>query len=199
MLKCTQPLTLASRSPRRLWLLRSIGIEPQVIPRSYGKERLQGGGLRELAESNAYTKFTAASRRVTGWLLTADTLVGCQGRVLGKPVSADEAKEMLRFLSGHTHEVITAYCLGYGGEANPRLRRHVTSYVTFHRLTDVQIADYVESGEPMDKAGGYGLQQQGGRLVASVDGSHSNVIGLPLLSTAFDLVRLGIACFAAKN
>lgn len=199
-MKQIRPLTLASQSPRRLTLLRRVGMDPAVISKSYAQEETVGDNLKELAQRNAQLKFEGASPHFKdqGWLLSADTLVGIDDRLLGKPADANEAREMLTLLSGATHQVVTAYCFGVGGEKQPRLTRAVESAVTFRVLTPPEIETYIESGEPMDKAGAYGIQGAGLQFITQVQGSSSNVMGLPMYETVMDLVRLQIALFAGS-
>lgn len=199
LLKEIKPLTLASLSPRRLTLLQSLGLNPQVISRSYVEEDNRGNNLAEIAVKNAQLKFTAASAHLSGWILAADTLVGLDSHMLGKPGDASEAKAMLQLLSGKTHQVITAYSLGLGGELQAKLTRAVLSAVTFKTVSAAWIDSYVATGEPLDKAGAYGIQGMGVHLIERLHGSPSNVMGLPLIETMMDLVRLQIACFACPN
>jgi septum formation protein len=176
------PLILASGSPRRRELLREMGMEFEVI--TAGVEELDAGsapGLApaELAIANAKLKAGAVARLQPGrWILGADTVVALDGRVFGKPASREEAGDFLRALSGRTHEVITGGVLRGpdGGEDV----FHEISRVTFQPLSDEVIARYLGAVQVLDKAGGYALQERGEWIVASVEGSRANVIGLPV-------------------
>lgn len=163
------------------------------------EEVQSGGNLAEIASRNAVAKFMAAAAQKSDWLLTADTLVGLDAQVLGKPRNPQEAVRMLSSLSDKTHQVVTAYCLGRGERRRPELVRWVRSDVTFRPLNTAEIETYVGSGEPFDKAGAYGIQGSGGHFIAHVKGSVSNVMGLPMLETAVDCVRLSLAVFACPN
>ena len=168
-------LILASASPRRRELLQTICSDFTVAPSLY-EERASGLSAQQtvllFAEGKAREVLSRFPRAL---VLGADTVVSLDGRILGKPKSEEEAAEMLRALSGRTHEVFTGVCLA--GEGFLR-KEVVKTEVTFRTLDEKFIAAYVASGSPMDKAGGYGIQD--GDLVASYKGSYSNVVGLPL-------------------
>ena len=178
------PLILASQSPRRKALLAQIGIPCIVIP-SRAKERFGKGSpaaqARRLATEKAQEVATRLQRRGEGhgWVLGADTIVVKSGRLLGKPRSAAEAVRMLRLLSGATHEVITGLALLPLGEGKPWIS-HESTQVSFRSLSEAEIAGYVASGDPMDKAGAYGIQGHAGAFVKGIRGDYFNVVGLPL-------------------
>jgi len=189
-----RPLILASASPRRAELLRQVGIAFEVrvsdAPEDAG---LPGAGPAEVAEAHARQKALAVAARAPGRLvLGADTVVVLDGRVLGKPESAGEAREMLHALSGREHEVITGVAIALGAGTRPRLLalEHVSTRVRFRDLSDEQIETYVASGEPMDKAGAYGIQGRGALLVDEIEGCYFNVVGLPLSRTWEIIERL---------
>ena len=176
-------LILASTSPRRADLLRESGIsfrvEPPQVEEWSAKDfpEIQPG---ELARGNARRKARAVAERHPGQpVLAADTLVVCGGRVLGKPGDEEVAKQMLRWLSGRTHEVITAVVLVLPDGKKIR-EAVVRTRVKFRELTVAEVQAYVREIDVLDKAGAYALQDGGDRLVERVEGSRSNVIGLPL-------------------
>ena len=178
-------LVLASRSPRRLELLRLLGVEVEVQPAGSDESRLPG------EPPEAYVRRVAAAKAesVPGEVvLGADTAVVLDGHVLGKPASPEEACRMLRALSGRAHLVLTAVCLRRGAR---RAEALVSSEVLFADLDEAAIAWYVDGGEPLDKAGAYALQGRGGAFVREVRGSVSNVVGLPLFETAALLREVG--------
>jgi septum formation protein len=180
-------LTLASRSPRRRELLHQLGIALTVAPAGTDETPRSGEGARDYVRRVARDK----ARAVPGdTVLGADTVVVLETAILGKPRDEDDARRMLRALSGRTHEVLTAVCVRRGGTEETL---DVRSAVRFASLTETQIAWYVATGEPLDKAGAYAVQGRGGAFVDSVEGSISNVIGLPLLETLSLLGRLGFA------
>lgn len=182
------PLILASASPRRADLLRWAGIALEIDPADIDESRRPGEDPVDYARRLAREKALAKTR--PGRLsLGADTTVFLDGRIFEKPADAAEAAEHLRRLSGRTHRVVTAFCLA--GEGGPVHLQAVISQVTFRSLTPTMIANYLETGEGLDKAGAYGLQGWGGFLVESIEGSHTNVIGLPLseVLAAIDEIR----------
>lgn len=174
-------LILASNSPRRKELLGGLGLEYEVrtlkgIDESYP----EGLDFTDIplhiarAKANAY-KTTMHEDEL---LITADTIVWAESKVLGKPVDADDARQMLRVLSGKTHQVVTGVCLTGAGEQ--RAFSTVTD-VTFDTLTDSEINYYIEQYRPFDKAGAYGIQEWIGYVgVTSINGSYFNVMGLPV-------------------
>lgn len=179
-------IILASQSPRRRELLAQLGLSFEVMP-AYGKERsdAQDPGVRveELAAAKA--------REVAGRLekepdrerliIGADTLVVKNGEILGKPRDEEDAKRMLALLSGTAHQVCTGLCLILiKGDQRVERHFHETTHVNFAEMTDKEIDDYVASGDPMDKAGAYGIQSGAARFVTGIQGDYSNVVGLPL-------------------
>jgi septum formation protein len=171
---------LASASPRRAELLRAAGFRFRVIPSS-NEEILRGSEPPgRAAERLAREKAREVAARVrSGRVVAADTLVAVGRRALGKPSDRAEAARMLRLLSGRTHRVVTGVAVCGPSGAGLRSGRCVTR-VTFTRLTEADIDWYVRSGEPMDKAGGYGIQGKASLLVERISGSYTNVVGLPM-------------------
>ena len=177
----TPPLVLASASPRRTQLLREAGVEFEVVPPPL--EELKNGlptlTPAQKAEALAYFKArTVAQLRQGCYVLGADTIVAAAGRILGKPADAEDARRMLSELSRTRHAVITGVALiGPSGE---RLIASETTYVTMSPMTDQQIDQYVESGEWIDKAGAYAIQETADRFIEKLEGSFDNVVGLPV-------------------
>jgi septum formation protein len=177
-------LILASASPRRAEVLRAAGIAFEVLPTDVDESpqpnEEPGELVARLAEAKARSAAArAASSASPAILVGADTAVVADAKTLGKPASADDARRMLRLLSGRTHSVLTGLALVRlpGGESR---REQETTRVTFAPLTDREIEDYVASGEPFDKAGAYAIQGLGGRFVTRVEGCYFNVVGMPL-------------------
>ena len=184
-------LVLASASPRRLDLLRQIGIEPAAIEAAALDEAPSKNELPTIhAARLALAKAQAvASRHGDCFVLAADTVVGCGRRILPKAETADDARRCLALLSGRRHRVLGGVCvIAPGGKKAQRL---VISLVRFKRLTDSEIAAYLDSGEWRGKAGGYAIQGRAGAFVAHISGSYSNVVGLPLYETLALLRGLG--------
>lgn len=194
-------LILASGSPRRLQLCRRIGFKPVVrvssIPEQRAPNESPGDYARRLAAEKGrdVAETLADEPEQPGWILSADTIVVHDQDVLEKPVDADDARSMLRRLSGERHEVITAFCWIWrapmGSDADRReLVRHVSAKVWLRELSDEMIDRYVDSGEPMDKAGSYGIQDVGSVLVRRVEGSFYCVVGLPVCEVVESLQEL---------
>lgn len=176
-------LILASTSPRRADLLRESGIAFQVIRpevEEWTAEDFPEVAPGELARANARRKAKAVVERNPGKpVLAADTLVICEGKILGKPADEEMAKQMLGWLSGRIHEVITAAVLMMPGGKKSR-EAVVRTRVKFRPLAEREVSDYVREVDVLDKAGAYALQEGGDRLVERVEGSRTNVIGLPM-------------------
>lgn len=172
-------IILASGSPRRHVLLTSIGLPHHVIPSSVDEVFDPALSAEQSAESLADQKAQDVAKRVSfDLIIAADTIVVLNEDLLAKPETRQEAIDMLRMLSGNTHSVITGVSL-----VTPLKSRSfsVTSKVTFEELTQSEIEAYVDTGSPMDKAGGYGIQDDLGSLfVKHIDGDYYNVVGLPL-------------------
>jgi len=181
---------LASGSPRRHDLLQMVGIEHDVIPADIDESQLDGERPAEYAERLAREKgATIAARFPDSLVISADTIVVEQGDVLGKPRDAAEARAMLRRLAGRTHIVFTAVATTLSGRMLSGVEEVA---VTFLPLSDRTIASYVATGEPMDKAGSYGIQGYGATLVQRIDGDFFAVMGLPLARLVTMLRELGV-------
>ena len=170
-------LVLASASPRRAAILRALGVSFRVVV-SGAEEALEAGeDAAVAAERLARLKAAGVARSEPPPILAADTLVVCEGAILGKPGSPDEARRMLEQLSGRTHEVVTGLCLVVPDGTRSGVER---SAVTFAPMSAADVDWYVATGEPMDKAGAYHIEGRGALFVSSVSGSPSNVAGLPV-------------------
>lgn len=190
-------LVLASASPRRLELLKQIGIVPDAIVASEVEEAPRAGELpRALAMRLAREKALAVSNRqqTDDLVLAADTVVACGRRILPKAETAAEAEACLKLLSGRRHRVMTGLALACGGKLLSE--RLVETRVAFKILSADEIARYIESGEWHGKAGGYAIQGRAGALVRWIEGSYSNVVGLPLYEAAALLEGAGYRAFA---
>jgi septum formation protein len=173
-------LVLASASPRRHELLGWLGVPYAVDAPDVDEEPSPGERPADLVRRLACAKAVAVAARRTGdWVLGADTAVEVDGRALGKPADRAEAADMLARLAGREHRVLTALALVAPGR-RLRAERLVESRVRFRALSRAAIAAYVTTGEPDDKAGAYAIQGRGAGLIAGVEGSFTNVMGLPL-------------------
>ncbi|HKX29575.1 MAG TPA: Maf family protein [Blastocatellia bacterium] len=177
-------MILASASPRRAELLRAAGIEFSIRAADIDETPLPGESPHDyvLRLSGAKARAVARSGEL---VLGADTIVVIDDRIAGKPVDADDARAMLRALSGIWHEVLTAVTLLRDDRV---LSEIASTRVKFAGLSEAEIEWYVSSGEPMDKAGAYGIQGYASRFVESVEGNYANVVGLPI-STVYRMLN----------
>jgi septum formation protein len=206
MIPASHIIYLASKSPRRRELLKQIGVHYELL-----MMREKAGDARQVdidesplpgelphayvervvaMKAEAAIKIMRSRKLPLRPILTADTTVALNGDILGKPENAADAARMLRLLSGQTHQVLTAVSVSFANEHHHALS---TSYVTFAALSDADIKRYVDSGEPMDKAGGYGVQGGAAKFISKLSGSYSGVMGLPLYETATLLRQCGIS------
>jgi len=173
------PLILASASPRRAELLRGMGLEFQVVPGDAVEVQHEHLTVREICLLNACRKARSVARNFPEALVIgADTLVCDRDRIYGKPASVAEARRMICGLQGRGHRVVTGVCLLHWRARRQRIFAE-TTVVTFRRFNRNQAAAYVRSINPLDKAGGYAIQENGDRIVEGISGSYSNVVGLP--------------------
>ncbi len=182
-------IILASASPRRVELLRQAKLRFDVRPADVAEAHSDQLTAREVCQVNAYRKARAiAKRRPDALVLAADTLVHLDNRLFGKPADLAEARRMLKRLAGRTHEVVTGVCLMH-------LRTHacrifvVGTDVTFRKLTAKEIDRYLAAINPLDKAGGYAIQEFGDWIVHGIEGSFTNVVGLPLERLQLELAN----------
>jgi len=190
-------LVLASRSPRRKHLLRLLGLSFAVRPAEIPETPLPGEPPESHAVRLAKEKAIEVATRLRGRdrgravVLGADTVVALGSTILGKPRHEADARRMLRLLSGKTHRVITGVAVWRGRDGRIFAGMSVTR-VTFARLRRTEIERYVATGEPLDAAGAYAIQGYGGAFIPRIEGSYSNVVGLPLQIVARLLSRAGI-------
>lgn len=171
-------LILASASPRRQEILKNCGFDFKVFPADI-EEKVPEGTAPEkvpmlLAEQKAQAVF---EKFPNGLILAADTVVVINGKILGKPKDKADAFGMLKALSGNTHYVYTGVCIKFGEKSESFVGK---SAVEFYELSDSEINAYIETGEPMDKAGAYGIQGKGAVLVKGINGDYFNIVGLPV-------------------
>ena len=186
---------LASASPRRREILVSLGFQPVLLAAETDETARPGEAVADYVARMARQK-NAAARQLSAQrglalaqpLLSADTVVALDNAILGKPRDAAHARELLESLSGREHQVWTAVCVSLGGQTLEAAQR---SDVRFKELSAQEIAAYIASGEPLDKAGAYGIQGIGGVFVAHLSGSFSGVMGLPVFETVRLLRQLG--------
>lgn len=187
-----QPFVLASASPRRREMLAGVGLDFQVEAAAIDERVRPGEAPEVFVVRIAEEKARVVAQRHPGlWVLTADTVVVVDGEILGKPADAEEAVRMLTRLAGRGHEVWTGFCLGQAGREG-QVCQAVRTEVRFAELPAAVIRAYVATGDPLDKAGGYGIQSLGGFMVAAISGSYSNVVGLPLAEVLAALTTVGL-------
>ncbi len=185
-------IVLASASPRRRELLEKIGLKIQVDPSEFPEKTRQYLSPEELVKYNSLGKANfVASRHPDAIIIAADTIGVLNNHLIGKPHNAKEAVIMLHSLSGKTHRVVTALTVIDTGSDN-LLTRTVETYVHIKKLTSQEIQNYVQSGEPLDKAGAYAIQGMGALIVEKIRGDYYNVVGLPLNALSDCLKELGI-------
>ena len=185
-------IVLASASPRRRELMAQITDEKPVIIPARGEENPPAGAgpeLTVLSLSLAKAEEVAAKCSQEDVIIAADTIVSCGGRILGKPHSESEAEEMLKLLSGRRHEVYTGVTVIAHGRV---LNEAECSAVYFRELDSEEIKKYIRTGEPMDKAGAYGIQGKAGVFVEKIEGDYYNIVGLPLCRLCKMLKELGV-------
>jgi len=179
MSKTSLPIILASASPRRRELLEAAGFQITVVPSTVEEMDHAAGGAVALAEENARIKAEDVARaHPDATVLGADTVVVVDGDALGKPRDLAEASGMLARLSGRDHDVVTGVCIAHAGR-EPEVF-HVATRVRFAPLAKERIAHYYSLVNPLDKAGAYAIQEHAELLGAEIDGSYSNVMGLPM-------------------
>ncbi len=194
----TPRLLLASTSPRRRELLGLLGLPFDVIASRYDEDSLSPDGLTppDYVTRLAHGKASEVAARTEGDALVigADTTVILDGETLNKPADAEDARRMLRLLSGRTHQVYTGLCLiaVQNGAVGGVQTDHAVTDVTFDTLTDETIAAYVATGEPLDKAGAYGIQGKALSFIPGIQGDYFNVVGLPVFLLCKMLPRFGI-------
>ncbi|MBQ2890806.1 MAG: septum formation protein Maf [Clostridia bacterium] len=194
-------IILGSQSPRRKELLENVGLKFEIIT-AEGEEVVDLSlPFPEIVTSLAETKneqvINAKSCPKDAIVITADTMVVCERKIMGKPKNDEDAKRMLRLLSGNTHSVLTGYCICDKGTGKKRSGA-VESFVKFRELSEDEIDGYVKTKEPMDKAGAYGIQLKASMFVEEIHGDYFNIVGLPverickLLKEDFDVSLLEI-------
>jgi septum formation protein len=192
------PLVLGSKSPRRREMLQTLGIPFRVVPADVDERILTAERPAPYLERIIADKYRSAAMASgdmdLGALLVADTIVLLDGEILGKPAGVDDAERMLSRLSGRAHEVWTRFAVGcpVGGQGQVTHAETVSSMVWFRRLDADQISGYAKSGEGLDKAGAYAVQGLGSFAVSRIEGSYSNVVGLPVCEVVTALGRTGL-------
>lgn len=189
-------IILASSSPRRIEILKNLGLKFDIMPSNY-EEVIVKKPPEELVCYLAENKAVEVNSRVdeADLIIAADTMVFVDNRLLGKPHTENAAYSMLKDLSGRKHEVITGLCL-ISGKSNKKYIDYEVTNVFFKELSDEEIWDYIHTGEPLDKAGAYGIQGFGGLFVKRIEGCYFNVVGLPIYKLHNGLREMGVNLLA---
>lgn len=196
MFSTIKKIILASNSPRRRELLSSIGIVFDVIPADVDESVIAGESPADYAERLSLEKAReVAAAHPDAYVIGADSVVVLDGRIMGKPTDAEDAMDMLQSLSGKTHSVITGYSV-VAKDGGVTVSNHVETLVTMKELKEEEIAAYVATSEPMDKAGAYAVQGYASSMVREINGSYSNVVGLPVSEVVELLIELGAVTYA---
>jgi len=187
-------IILASGSPRRKQLLEMMGLEFEVSPSTYEEDMSHSSDPYELAKFLSLKKAQDVAlkhKQDNAIIIAADTLISCDDKIFGKPHTPERAKEMLNAMSGRAHYVITGYTL-IDTETNQIISDTKKTKVYFRELTQREIDAYIATGEPLDRAGAYAIQEKGSFLVEKVEGDYSNFMGLPVNDVMLALRKLGV-------
>ncbi|ADO82372.1 Maf family protein [Ilyobacter polytropus] len=185
-------MILASKSPRRKEILEGFGIELEILTSSIEETSDKDGLLEQIMDISRKKSLDISEKRKKSYVVSADTVVVLEGKILGKPKDEDEAFYMLNSLSGKQHKVLTAYTL-MNSEKKIDFTSYDTTEVFFKELSEEEIRWYISTGEPMDKAGAYGIQGKGSVLVKKIEGDFFNVMGFPISKFYDDLKDLDLS------
>ena len=173
-------IILASKSPRRKKILEQVGLNFEVMVSDFDETKIKFKTPQEMVEKLSLAKAKLIAKKNPGAIIIgADTTVIFKKEIIGKPKSKADAFRILRLLSGNTHEIVTGFTVIKGSKS---ITKHVISKVKFKKLSNAEIKAYVATGEPMDKAGGYGIQEKGGLFMENITGDYFNVVGLPIFA-----------------
>lgn len=188
-----QRLILASASPRRSQLMRQIGLKPEIMP-SMAEEVIDGLDPKALVMELSRQKAEDVAGKYQGGtvVIGADTVVSVDGRILGKPANHREAAEMICLLQGRVHQVYTGVTIVWNGSCKKKVTFAEQTDVSVYPMSEEEIYRYVESGEPMDKAGAYGIQGKFAAYIQEIHGDYNNVVGLPAGRLYQELKALGV-------
>ena len=195
MISGSRKIILASSSPRRKALLEQVGLRFEIRPAEVDEQIRDGESpiayVLRIAEQKA---LNVAGNAKGSWIIGADTIVYLDGEIFGKPVGKEAAHRMLQKLSGREHTVITGFCI-YASDTEESIKDYNQTNVMLKQLTDAEIEGYVNTGEPFDKAGGYAIQGIGSFMVKAINGSYTNVVGLPVCEVVAALQHAGAISF----
>ena len=191
MISTKLPIFLASKSPRRKKLLKQLNLKFKSVDLHFHEKINDGENPIFLVKRLSIEKLNKALLKIkNGIIITADTIVVIDNHILGKPKNKIDARRILKKLSGRTHNVYTGYSI-YNSDNNKIITDFEKTLVTFRKLTDYEIDDYISTGSPMDKAGAYGIQDDFGAVfIEKINGCYYNVVGLPLAKVYHSLLRI---------
>ncbi|MBC2741692.1 MAG: septum formation inhibitor Maf [Desulfosarcina sp.] len=199
MMTTAPQLILASQSPRRRYLLEQAGLTFLVIPSSFDEGSIQLADPADYVKALAEAKADEIARQYPeGWVIGADTIVTIDSVILGKPGNPREARQMLERLSGQSHFVYTGYAIVCKNKQTC-ISDAIKTDVQFKDLSDDEIGWYIQTGEPFDKAGAYAIQGMGTFLVRRINGSYTNVVGLPVCEVIETLLKIGVVKMNTEN
>jgi len=181
-------IILASASPRRKEILEQAGINFKIIPSSYNEESLEITTIDEYSKKLSYYKaLDVYEKHPNDTIIASDTIVVIDNQILGKPKDFDDAYRMLNLLQGRKHSVITSVCIMHQDKTELFLSK---SYVTFYKMSDTDIKEYINTKEPMDKAGSYAIQGKAAKYIRSISGDYYTIVGLPIAKVIKSLKKL---------
>jgi len=187
-----KPIILASQSPRRKQLLEQISLKFEIDPSNYEEDmslKMEPGKLAEFLSLGKAKD--VAQRHKDSIIISADTIVAVDDEVFGKPKTPEKAKYMLQKLSGRAHSVITGFTI-IDTETNKQVSKSVETKVYFKEISEEEMDAYIATGEPMDKGGGYAIQGLAALFVEKIEGDYFNIVGLPIIALAEELISFGI-------
>lgn len=185
-------IVLASASPRRKKLLEQIGLRFEICASSFNEENVHALAPHDLVEELSLGKaLNVAQKYKDAIIVAADTIISFKGEILGKPETEENARQMLRHLSGSAHSIITGFTI-LDTKTGKNISKSVETKVYIKKLADEEIDVYIKTGESLDKAGAYGIQEKGAIIVEKIEGDYSNVVGLPLFELVRELNKFGV-------
>ncbi|MBQ9730714.1 MAG: septum formation protein Maf [Bacilli bacterium] len=181
-------IILASASPRRYEILKQAGVEFEVIPSKFDEESLEFTNINDYSKALSYHKaIDVYNNHPNDTIIASDTIVVVNDEILGKPKDKKDAYRMLSLLSGKKHSVITSVCIIHQGKIDNFLSK---SYVTFYKMSEKDIEEYIATNEPMDKAGAYAIQGKAAKYIRSINGDYYTIVGLPIGKVIKSLKKL---------
>jgi len=190
-MKTQTKIILASTSPRRKALLARLINNFEIMPSDYKEDMTLNLPPSELAKTLSHGKATGTAKKANGIIIGSDTFIALENEILGKPHTPEKAKEMLKKLSGKTHEIYTGITI-INTETKQEIQNCEITKITFKKLNEKEIQDYIATGEPLDKAGAYALQGLAKKFITKIEGSRTSAIGLPLEKLKQELNKMGV-------